>query len=364
MKVSILFRVVVLALLAVTPIATAAELQTVGALEFGPGDTLFVADSKGAAVYAVETGFPSKGSSEEMEGVRDLDAKLAAMLGVDVREVFIKDLAVHQPSGTTVLSILRKAGESLTPVLMAISRSGEIKELRLDGREITKLDIEDAPDPEATYGRSRKARNFTVTDLEYVDGTLYIAGLSNEEFASSLRRAAFPFDGSVETTNIEIYHGAHGAWETHAPIYTFMPYELNGKPHVVASYLCTPLVTFPLEKLADGTKLRGKTIAELGFGNVPFDMIGYEYEGERYVLLSNTNRGTMRFKTSDIEAWNQREGISSEVGDEIVRGASYIGSPLGHVVQIAEFDADHIMVLFRARENGALMLGPRNKRWL
>lgn len=345
-------------------LALAVEPQTVGALEFGPGDTLFVADSKAAKIYAVETGLPKEGSSEEMEGIRDLDAKLAAMLGVDVREVFIKDLAVHRPSGTTVLSILRGSGENLTPVLMTVSPSGEIEELSLSGREVSTLDIGNAPGPEAMMGRRRKARSYTVTDLEFIDGKLYIAGLSNEEFASTLRRAAFPFDGQVETTGLEIYHGAHGAWETHAPIFTFMQYELNGKPHVVASYLCTPLVTFPVDRLANGTKLRGKTIAELGFGNIPLDMIPYEFEGERYVLLSNTNRGTMKFKASDIESWNTREGIDSEVGSEIVEGAPYIGSPLGHVVQMAEFDDDSIMVLFRAGENGALTLGPRSKQWL
>ncbi len=354
-----------LLLVASSPSLQAAELQSVGALEFGPEDTLFVADSRGAAIHAIETGLPSEASSGEMEGVRDLDAKLAAMLGVDVREVFIKDLAVHQPSGTTVLSIMRGSGESTSPVLMTVSGSGDLGELKLDGLEVTRLDIANAPDPEAMMGRRRKARSYTVTDLEFIDGKLYIAGLSNEEFASTLRRAAFPFDGEVETTGLEIYHGAHGKWETHAPIFTFMQYELNGKPHVVASYLCTPLVTFPVERLENGTKLRGKTIAELGFGNIPVDMISYEHEGERYILLSNTNRGTMKFKASDLEAANASEGISSEVGkDEIVKGAPYIGSPLGHVVQMATFDDDNILVLFRAAENGALMLGPRSKQWL
>ncbi len=119
--------VVTLALLACAPLTLRAELQSAGALEFGPGGTLFVADSRGGAVYAVETGLPSQGSSEEREGVRDLDAKLAALLGVDVREVFIKDLAVHRPSGTTVLSIMRGSGEAVKPVLMTVSRAGEIK---------------------------------------------------------------------------------------------------------------------------------------------------------------------------------------------------------------------------------------------
>jgi hypothetical protein len=353
----------ILALTLVIPTLAGAAMKSVGALEFGPGDTLFVADSEGAAVYALATGLPAEGSSEPMEAIQDLDAKLAAMLGADVRDVFIKDLAVHRPSGTAVISVMRGAGDGAVPVLMTISSSGELAELRVDAVEHTKLDISNAPDPEAKMGRSRKARSYTVTDLEFIDGQLYIAGLSNEEFASTLRRAAYPFNGEVESTGLEIYHGAHGEYETHAPIFTFMQYEIGGKPHVVASYLCTPLVTFPVDSLEAGGKLRGKTIAELGWGNIPLDMIAYEHDGEEYVLMTNTRRGTMKMKGSDIEAWNAKDGITTEV-TETVRGVPYIGSPLGHVLQVADFDAEHILVLWREAENGSLALGTRNKQWL
>jgi hypothetical protein len=359
-----LIVVAALALVALSaPAVAGSALKSVGALEFSNDGTLFVADSEGAAVYAIQTGLAAGGSGEEMEAIEDLDAKLAAMLGASVRDIFIKDLAVHRPSGTAVLSVMRGAGDGAVPVLMKVSRSGELSELRLEEGKYTKLDISDAPGPEAKMGRTRKARSYTVTDLELIDDELYIAGLSNEEFASTLRRAPYPFTDQLESTGLEIYHGAHGKYETHAPIFTFMQYELNGKPHVVASYLCTPLVTFPVEDLKGGEQLRGKTIAELGWGNVPLDMIAYEHEGEEYVLMTNTRRGAMKMKASDIAAWNEKEGITTEV-TEVLRGVPYIGSPLGHVLQIADFDADSILVLWREAENGSLALGPRGKQWL
>ena len=43
----------------------------------------------------------------------------------------------------------------------------------------------------------RPIRTSTVTDMAYVDGTLLIAGLSNEEFSSKLRRIPFPFSAEV-----------------------------------------------------------------------------------------------------------------------------------------------------------------------
>lgn len=57
--------------------------------------------------------------------------------------------------------------------------------------------------------------------------------LSNEELAPTLRRVPFPFEGTVGAIGVEIYHGARGQNETHAPIRTFLRYQLEGKPDVV-----------------------------------------------------------------------------------------------------------------------------------
>jgi hypothetical protein len=57
-----------------------------------------------------------------------------------------------------------------------------------------------------------------------------------------------------------------------SPVYTFLPYTLNSQPHLIAGYLCTPLVKFPIASLEPGDKVRGTTIAELGAGNRPLDM--------------------------------------------------------------------------------------------
>ena len=64
------------ALLLLTPATLAAGPKSVGALAFGPGDVLFVADSEGAAVYAVKTGLEASSSTEAMEPIPDFDAKL------------------------------------------------------------------------------------------------------------------------------------------------------------------------------------------------------------------------------------------------------------------------------------------------
>ena len=48
-------------------------------------------------------------------------------------------------------------------------------------------------------------------DLVYqCGGKVYVAGLSNEQFASTLRAIPFPFTEADKGTSVEIYHGAHG----------------------------------------------------------------------------------------------------------------------------------------------------------
>ena len=83
------------------------ELKSIGALEFGPQSILFIADSAGSAVYAVEVKGPKKASLPYREPITDVDQKIAALLGTTPRDIFIKDMAVHEPSGAAFLSVMR-----------------------------------------------------------------------------------------------------------------------------------------------------------------------------------------------------------------------------------------------------------------
>lgn len=336
------------------------ELTSIGVVEPGPGGTLFVADPQAATIYALELGSGGDEATSAEYRIEDLDGKIADRLGTSPRDVFVQDMAVHPKTGVAYLSVTRGEGEAAVPMLLRVTPQGEISEVPPTTPH-TKLKLQNAPAEDAKMYRW-SARTLTVTDMEWIDGELWIAGLSNEEFASQLRRAPYPFTGEVASTGLEIYHGAHGEYETFAPIYAFMPFELDGEPHIVASYLCTPLVTFPVEDLKTKSKLRGKTIAELGFGNLPIDMLAVEHEGEEIVLLTNTRRGAMRISADDIRAAQKRDGITTEVGPRT--GVDYITPPLGAVVQVANLDPGHVLTLGRALENGSLYLVALDKGML
>ena len=137
----------------------------------------------------------------------------------------------------------------------------------------------------------------SITDLAYVDGRVFLAGMSNEEFSSRLLAIPFPFSSEIDGASVEIYHGAHGRFETKTPIQTFVAYKIAGEPYLLASYQCTPLVKIPVSDLKPGAHVKGTTIAELGNRNRPLDMVVYKKDGKDYLLLNNSSRGVMKIPT-------------------------------------------------------------------
>lgn len=72
-----------------------------------------------------------------------------------------------------------------------------------------------------------------------------------------------------------MYHTVHNQLETRAPIRAMTFAEIRGKAYLLAAYLCTPLVSIPLNSLKDGAHIRAKTITELGESGIPVDLLTY-----------------------------------------------------------------------------------------
>lgn len=50
--------------------------------------------------------------------------------------------------------------------------------------------------------------------MEFYKGELIVAGLSNEDFNSVLRRLPYPFEGEESISSVEMYHIAHDQYES------------------------------------------------------------------------------------------------------------------------------------------------------
>ena len=68
--------------------------------------------------------------------VKDLGAKLAAMLGTDPKQIMINDMAVNPLSGNVYLSLSRGRGPDATPLLVRVNADGKIEEVPLEKRPL------------------------------------------------------------------------------------------------------------------------------------------------------------------------------------------------------------------------------------
>jgi len=268
------------------------DIKHAGPLAFAPDGVLFIGDTQQGAIYAVDTG-DAKGDSAKVKfDIKGLDQQLAAMLGTAAAEIIINDIAVNPASGNVYLSIARGKGAGAAPVLIRVDASGKPSEVKLSAAKFAKATLNNIA--------AGNQRNPSITDLAYTDGKVIVAGMSNEEFASKLRVLEFPFKDAGRGASVEIFHGNHGAVETRSPVRTFVTLEIAGTTTVLAAYTCTPLVTFPVADLKNGEKVTGKTIAELGAGNTPLDIIAYKKDGKDYLLVTNTKHGVLKVSTEGI----------------------------------------------------------------
>ncbi len=333
-------------------------IQSMSALAFGPEGVLFIGDGKGGAIFAVDLQEESPATAvEEAPAVQNIEEKIASLLGTTADEIMIHDLAVNPVSQNIFLSVSRGRSQWdtrwLLPndiadagILLKVSPEGEIGEVTLKDVAYAKAALPNPIDASKTHmwkeGISLRAD--TITDMSFSEGTLYVAGLSNEEFASTMWRIPFPFSEKSAATTLEIFHGAHGEYETHAPIRAFVPYALSGKEHLLAAYLCTPLVTFPVADLKDGQHVKGRTVAEFGSGNYPIDMVLYKKDGEDRLLIANSNLPFMVVKTRDVESY---KGEITTEPEGYLAGVSYEPRSGTGVQQLDAFNAGYVVALQR-----------------
>jgi hypothetical protein len=325
------------------------DLKSAGPLTFGPDGILFVGDTQGAALFAIDTGDRTPAASKGAINVEDLGAKIAALLGTDAKQVMVNDLAVNPTSGKAYLSVSRGRGPGAAPVILRVGGNGKLEEVSLENVRFAKAEIPNAPGPQQ-QAKGQQLRNQSITDLAYVDGRVFLAGLSNEEFSSRLLAIPFPFANGIDGAAIEIYHGSHGRFETRSPVRTFVAYQIKGEPYLLAAYTCTPLVKLPVSELKAGAHVKGTTIAELGNRNTPLDMVVYQQGGKDYLLMANSSRGVMKVNT---EGADSAAPITSPVRDR--QGLPYQTiEELKNVTQLDLLDKGHALVL--RDNNGSLNL--------
>ena len=335
-------------------------------LEFGPDNILFAASNETETVYAFQLRAVDFGEAPDRPSpfnLETLGSDLSRFFGVQALDITYNDLAVHPVSSEAYLSVSVRKGTSEMPALIRIEQDGSLSVINTSELNYDKIELGNPADPEIVFWRDVPAASLTVTDLEYNDGKLLVAGLSTGEFASTLRTIDFPFDDNISSSSIEIFHTAHNQNETRAPIRAMTIATVNGEPTLIAAYTCTPLVTIPFSALQDGEHVFGKTIAELGYGNVPIEVLSVStvnmqtQQPEDFVLVINREMSANLIRMEDLENAAASPGITTAfkgLGDTL--GVENTRHPLGGVIHADIQDAQFILILKRNIDTGEMEL--------
>ena len=125
------------------------------------------------------------------------------------------------------------AGRTRCRCSLRVKADGQLEVVSLDKVKFSAAELPDAP-VDGVVGEGRRQSNprqESITDVAFFQDRVIIAGLSNEEFASTLRAIPFPFKTVANGTSVEIYHGAHGKFETRSPVRTLVPINIGNEPH-------------------------------------------------------------------------------------------------------------------------------------
>ncbi len=348
-------------------------IKSLGTLEFNEEGILFIGDSYGGAVYAINLNDTEKSTNAEGVNIEDLEGQIAGLLGTSTDNVLIHDMAVNPLSQNVYLSVSRGRGAwtsrwqlpndlAAADILLKINPKGEISEASFDNVSYSMIKL---PNPVAEGIEHRWKKGVTtrvdaITGLSFSNGKLYIAGLSNEEFAASMWVAPYPFKDEISVSTLEIFHGAHGKYETHAPIRTFVPYNFDNKEHIIAAYLCTPLVTFETSDLENLKHIKGRTVAEFGSGNYPLDMVPYKNKDKEYILMSNSQLPLLIFDPEDVKNY---EGAITEEVEGYMAGVKYTPRSGSGVQQLDNLN-DKFLIATQRLPSGKLALVSMSKEWL
>jgi hypothetical protein len=313
-------------------------LKSISSIAFGPHGVLVLGDGVGGQVVAIKTDdAKSTGTGDVM--IEKLGDKVGSALGTDAAGVTINDVKVNPLSGNIFLAATRK-GANGGPVVLMLDRTGKMSEFSMKDVSYSQVTL-----PKGEGGT--KKQGVSITSIAFVAGKVVVAGLSNEEFASTLWAIPYPFTEAARGTGIEIFHGAHGKFETNAPIQSFTPYKIGAADYIMAAYTCTPLVKIPVEDLKPGTKVKGSTIAELGNRNKPLDMIVYTKGGKDYVLMANSARGVMKIPAETFEKastiTSRGKGETFGVGYESIK-------ELTGVLHLDRLDGERALLLVQAED--------------
>jgi hypothetical protein len=349
-----------LALAATAGLTHAGPVRSVGLLSFVDADTVVISDWRAGELHAVRLP-PVQAAGSTPFNLKNVSLPIAKALHTQPDALRFEGMAFRPGSGVAYITLsVGAGGKAPRPALVTVDANNRVGVVDLARLPHTSATIQGAPSADKRLWRELPQATLTVTSMLSHQGKLYVAGLSDASFASTLRVYDFPFtaQGRATATSIEMYHAVHNELETRAPIRAMTIATLNGEPSLVAAYTCTPLVTIALKDLADGAHVTGKTIAELGWGSEPVDMVSFDSGDGPVILLANTHKAADLMSVAAIAEASAKPGLSTPIKwpTEPLLGLKSTYVPLPGVARLVNQDQDFLAALRRNEASGAMEL--------
>lgn len=328
------------------------SLKSATSILFNKDGILFIADPLAKHIFALD--LKESGTTRAAEiNASNIDERLGALLGVSAKDVVINDMAVSPKTGNIVLAVSRK-GSSPATMLVVVDQKAQLSLISLDNVDYYQTDLTDVPEKGSAKAPRWYSENLAVTDMAFVDGELFVAGLSGEEFSSKLRRFKYPFDKQGGSTKVEFFHTSHDKYETTSPIETFMEFKVNGQTHLLAAYGCSPVAKYPLNDVRSNAQLRGTTILEIGGGNRPLDMLTYRKNDKDYILIANSSRTLIRMNSDDVDKATPLTTVVNQGYQHA--GVNYLSIAEVGIMQLDKLNDQYLIMVQRDVEDGSLNL--------
>src|SRR5277367_6320732 len=146
------------------------EIKSITSLAFGPDGILFLGDSRNATVFAMDTkdvGTVEKAAAIE---IKNIDQKIAALLGTKPENITIQDIAVNPLSKKVYCAVHYSDG---TPVLFTIE-GDKINPVPLKDISYSSVALNNAPSEDAKNKWGQPLRISSISDLQFADGKVMV----------------------------------------------------------------------------------------------------------------------------------------------------------------------------------------------
>jgi len=199
-------------------------------MAFGPDNVLFVGDSKAGVIHAIPTKATTLKDPVPFNG-HGIDRKIASKLGVTPSDLIIHDMQIHPGSQEAYIALKNGHAPNAKSLIAVISPTDNVvRFLDVSNAGKQQVSIKEPLTKDFNFYKDFPASTLNITDIDYHNGFVYVAGLTNGEFASTLRKIKYPFSGNqTKVGSIEMWHAVHTQKETRAPIRTMTFEEINGE---------------------------------------------------------------------------------------------------------------------------------------